>query len=151
MKQRKRYENRENDMSRILVIDDEKDIRIVMKQILELEGYEVELAADGKEGLEKLEQHGADLVITDIIMPGIDGVATLGHIKKEHPDLPVIVISGGGNVAPASYEPGAISTSAFIASAQQAGADRTLTKPFERHEILAAIKELLTEATVSPT
>lgn len=137
-------------MSKILVIDDERDIRIVMKQILELEGYEVDLAANGKDGLAKLAQNGADLVITDIIMPGIDGVATLGHIKKDHPELPVIVISGGGNVAPASYEPGAISTSAFLASAQQAGADRMLTKPFERHEILAAIKELLGEAAASP-
>lgn len=130
-------------MNRILVIDDEKDIRIVLKQILELEGYDVDIAANGKDGLAKLEQHGADLVITDIIMPGIDGVATVGLIKKDHPRLPVIVISGGGNVAPAAYEPGAISTSAFLASAEQAGADRTLTKPFERQEILGAIRELL--------
>jgi CheY-like chemotaxis protein len=130
-------------MNRILVIDDEKDIRTALKQILELEGYEVDLAANGKDGLAKLEEHGADLVITDIIMPGIDGVATVGHIKKSRPNLPVIVISGGGNVAPASYEPGAISTSAFLASAQQAGAERTLTKPFERQEILGAIRELL--------
>ena len=114
-----------------------------MKQILELEGYEVSLAADGKDGLEKLEKQGADLVITDIIMPGMDGVATVGHIKRDNPDLPVIVISGGGNVAPAAYAPGAISTSAFLASAQKAGAERTLTKPFERHEILSAIRELL--------
>lgn len=130
-------------MKRILVIDDEKDIRTALKQMLELEGYEVDLAANGKDGLAKLEKHGADLVITDIIMPGIDGVETVGRIKKSRPDLPVIVISGGGNVAPASYEPGAISTSAFLASAQQAGAERTLTKPFERREILGVIKELL--------
>ena len=130
-------------MNRILVIDDEKDIRTALKQILELEGYEVDLAANGRDGLAKLEEHGADLVITDIIMPGIDGVATVGQIKKSRPDLPVIVISGGGNVAPASYEPGAISTSAFLASAQKAGAERTLTKPFERKEIVGAIRELL--------
>ena len=130
-------------MNRILVIDDEQDIRTALKQILELEGYEVDLAANGRDGLAKLEEHGADLVITDIIMPGIDGVATVGKIKESRPDLPVIVISGGGNVAPASYEPGAISTSAFLASAQKVGAERTLTKPFERNEILGMIKELL--------
>jgi len=130
-------------MAKILVIDDEKDIRIVLRQILEIEGFEVALAADGKEGLAKLAEEGADLVITDIIMPGIDGVATLGKIKGQHPGMPVIVISGGGNVAPQAYEPGAISTSAYLESATKAGADRTLTKPFNRQEILSAVNELL--------
>ena len=130
-------------MSKILVIDDEKDIRIVLRQVLELEGFEVEVAADGKEGLAKLDEAGADLVITDIIMPGMDGVKTLGRIKEKHPGLPVIVISGGGNVAPMTYEPGAIATSAYLESAAQAGADRTLTKPFDRQEVLGAVNELL--------
>lgn len=138
----------ENMMTKILVIDDEKDIRLALRQVLELDGFEVVVATDGKEGLAKLDEGGADLVITDIIMPGIDGVATLGRIKKKHPGLPVIVISGGGNVAPMSYEPGAISTSAYLASAAQAGADRTLTKPFDRQEILCAVNELLAATTV---
>jgi len=137
-------------MNKILVIDDEKDIRMVLKQVLELAGYDVELAENGKDGLAKLEGKGADLVITDVIMPGIDGVATVRQIKEAHPDLPVIVISGGGNVAPAAYDPGAISTSAFLESAKKAGADRTLTKPFDRHEILGAIKELLSGSAASP-
>jgi len=137
-------------MNKILVIDDEKDIRLVLKQVLELAGYNVELAENGKDGLAKLADKGADLVITDVIMPGIDGVATVRKIKEAHPDLPVIVISGGGNVAPAAYDPGAISTSAFLESAKKAGANRTLTKPFDRHEILAAIKELLDGPAVPP-
>lgn len=130
-------------MAKILVIDDEKDIRIVLRQVLELEGHAVSVAADGREGLALLEREGADVVITDIIMPGIDGVATLQRIKENHPNLPVIVISGGGNVAPMTYEPGAISTSAYLASARQAGADMTLTKPFDRSEILGAIEKLI--------
>lgn len=136
-------------MTKILVIDDEKDIRFVLRQVLELEGFEVVVAADGKEGLAKLDEGGADLVITDIIMPGIDGVATLGRIKKKHPKLPVIVISGGGNVSPMTYEPGAISTSAYLESAAQAGADRTLTKPFDRQEVLSAVNELLAAAAAN--
>lgn len=130
-------------MARILVIDDEQYIRTALREVLEREGFEVSAAADGRKGLELLENEGADLVITDIIMPGFDGVATLERIKKAHPDLPVIVISGGGNVAPMEYEPGAISTSAYLASAAKAGASCTLTKPFNRQELVSAVTSLL--------
>ncbi len=130
-------------MAKVLVIDDEKDIRVVLKAILERAGHEVVTAADGKEGLGKLHKEGADLVITDVIMPGIDGVATAKEIRKDHPDMPIIVISGGGNVAPMEYEPGAISTSSYLASAAKAGADRTLTKPFQRQELIDAVNSLL--------
>jgi DNA-binding response OmpR family regulator len=130
-------------MVKILVIDDEAAIRDVMKQVLEREGFEVSLASDGKEGLAMLEEQGSDLVITDIIMPGIDGVAMLERIKKKSPGLPVIVISGGGAVAPMAYEPAAISTAAYLGSASKAGADRTLTKPFNREQLLAAVNSVL--------
>ena len=132
-------------MAKILVIDDEKDIRVVLRQVLELEGFEVHVAADAKEGLALLDTEGADLVITDIIMPGMDGVKTLERIKADNPKLPVVVISGGGSVAPMAYEPGAIATSAYLASASQAGADRTLTKPFDTQELLSAVRDLLGE------
>ena len=130
-------------MARILVIDDEQYIRTALKEVLEKEGFKVSSARDGRRGLELLDDEGADLVITDVIMPGIDGIATLEHIKSKHPDVPVIVISGGGNVAPRDYEPGAISTSAFLASAANAGASRTLTKPFNRQELLSAVADVL--------
>ena len=130
-------------MVKILVIDDEAAIRDVVKQVLEREGFEVSIASDGKEGLAMLEEQGADVVITDIIMPGIDGVAALERIKKKSPDLPVIVISGGGAVAPMAYEPAAIATEAYLGSAAKAGADRTLTKPFNREQLLAAVNGVL--------
>ena len=132
-------------MNKILVIDDEEDIRIVMQQVLELEGYEVSVAADGQEGLDILENERADLVITDVIMPGLDGVATLERIKERWPDMPVIVISGGGNVAPMDYQPAAIATNAYLASAAQAGAALSMTKPFERKELIDAVSGLLGE------
>jgi len=132
-------------MARILVIDDEEDVREVLKQVLERAGYEVTVAASGKDGLDLLRKQGADLVITDVIMPGIDGVTTVKKIREKFRNTRIIVISGGGNVAPKSYEPNAISTSAFLASAANAGADRTLTKPFDRDELIAAIKSLLVE------
>ena len=132
-------------MAKVLVIDDEKDVRVVLKEILRRAGHEVSIAADGREGLELLRSEGADLVITDVIMPGIDGVATIQEVRNDFPDMPVIVISGGGNVAPMEYEPGAISTSAYLASAASAGADRTLTKPFEREALIDAVQELLAD------
>ena len=130
-------------MARILVIDDEQYIRTALREVLEKEGFDVSTAGDGKKGLELLEDKGADLVITDVIMPGADGIATLERIKGAHPNLPVIVISGGGNIAPSDYEPGAISTSAYLASATKAGASRTLTKPFNRQELLSVVKEVI--------
>ena len=130
-------------MARILVIDDETYIRTALREVLEREGFEVCTAGDGRKGLEMLDADGADLVITDIIMPGIDGVETLEKIRESHPDIPVIVISGGGNIAPLEYEPGAISTSAYLASAANAGASCTLTKPFDRQELVGAVTNLL--------
>ena len=130
-------------MNKILVIDDEEDIRIVMQQVLELEGYDVSVAADGQEGIGILENERADLVITDVIMPGMDGVATLEKIREKWPDMPVIVISGGGNVAPMDYQPAAIATNAYLASASNAGASLSMTKPFERVDLLNAVKSLL--------
>ena len=130
-------------MARLLVIDDEEDIRLVLKSILERAGYDVDVAADANDGLNLLRENKADLVITDVIMPGKDGVETVYDIRMEFPNTKVIVISGGGNVAPMEYEPAAIATNAYLASATAAGADLTLTKPFEREELLEAIASLL--------
>jgi len=130
-------------MAKIIVIDDESDIRDVVSQVLTREGYEVIVAEDSEAGLDALREHGAELVITDIIMPGKDGVQTVYDIRKEFPNTKVLVISGGGNVPPQEYDPGAIKTSAYLASATAAGADTTLTKPFGRKELIEAVCELL--------
>jgi CheY-like chemotaxis protein len=114
-------------MAKILIVDDEEHVRAALKQVLERAGYEVVVAATGNEGLELMKTEGADLVITDVIMPRI------------------IVISGGGKTAPEPYEPDAISTRSYLASASSVGADRALTKPFDRDEILRVVQELLEE------
>ena len=90
-----------------------------------------------------LAENGADMVITDIVMPGMDGISVMNEVRKTHPDMPIIVISGGGNIAPMEYEPTAIMTTAYLASAAEAGADITLTKPFGREELLEAVGKLL--------
>ena len=129
-------------MTKIIIIDDEEDIRIVLKEIFVREGFEVEVASNGEEGLNLLRENGADVVITDIIMPGSDGVETAYDIRMEFPGTKIIVMSGGGNIAPHEYEPGAIKTTAYLASAAAVGADLTLTKPFDREKLIEAVREL---------
>jgi len=129
-------------MTRVIVIDDEEDIRITLKEVFRRAGFEVEVASNGNDGMNLLREHGADLVITDIIMPGSDGVETAHNIRTEFPKTKIIVMSGGGNAAPLGYEPAAITTTAYLASAAAIGADLTLTKPFDRKELIRAAKEL---------
>lgn len=139
-------EERDKDMAKILIVDDEEDVRIALKQVLERAGYEVSVAATGNEGLDLMKRDAADLVITDVIMPGIDGITTARKIREKYRDTRIIVISGGGKAAPDPYEPDAISTRSYLASASSAGADRTLTKPFDRKEILRVVRNLLEES-----
>ncbi len=129
-------------MTKVIIIDDEEDIRIVLKEIFVRAGFEVEIAGNGQEGIALLREQGADLVITDIIMPGNDGVETAYDIRMEFPSIKIIVMSGGGNAAALGYEPTAITTSAYLASAEAIGADLTLTKPFDREELIKAATEL---------
>lgn len=130
-------------MTKIIVIDDDEAMRDVLVEILEREDFEVSVASNGDEGLQLLREGGADLVITDVIMPRKNGINTAHEIRKEFPDTRIIVISGGGNITPMEYEPAAITTTAYLALASVTGADVTLTKPFERKELLNAVKELI--------
>lgn len=129
-------------MTRVIIIDDEEDIRIVLKEIFKRAGFEAETASNASEGLDLLREHGAELVVTDVIMPGRNGVDTVYDIRMEFPNTKVIVISGGGNVTPSDYEPAAIKTTAYLASAAAVGADLTLTKPFDREDLIRAAREL---------
>ena len=85
-------------MSRILVIDDERSIRNTLKDILEFEKYRVELAEDGFIALELLKTNDFDVILCDIKMPGMDGIEVLQKIEEIKPDIPVIMISGHGNI-----------------------------------------------------
>lgn len=123
-------------MPRILVIEDERQIREVLKQILEKSAYEVDLAEDGRRGLELYRKQAADLVITDIIMPNKDGLETIEELMAQNPHLPIIAISGGtGTKAQFALD-----------VAKMCGAIRVLAKPFSRKEILEAVTELLSDS-----
>ena len=122
-------------MARILIIDDEPQIRSMLKLMLEREGYEVVEAPDGVEGIKIYRQNPADLIITDLIMPNKDGIGMIIDLKKEFPDVNIIAMSGGGLNKPDGY----------LKGAKKLGAACTLTKPIDREEMLRAVKNILKE------
>ena len=126
-------------MKRILVIDDDIQVRQMLKQILERAGYEVADAPDGKEGIELYRQTPTDLIITDIIMPEKEGIETILELRREFPDVKIIAISGGGRFDPDVY----------LDAAGKFGVARTFRKPVDRKELLDAIQELLGDVLVS--
>jgi DNA-binding NtrC family response regulator len=85
-------------MSKILVIDDERSIRRALKEIFEFESYDVHEAENGKEGFDKIKNNSYDLVFCDIKMPEMDGIEVLEALQKEKIDVPMIMISGHGNI-----------------------------------------------------
>ena len=126
-------------MARILIIDDESQIRSMLRLMLERVGYEVIEAADGMEGIRQYRDNPADLIITDLIMPNKDGIGMIIELKKEFPQVKIIAMSGGGVNRPEGYLDGA----------KKLGAARTLTKPIDRDEMLIAVKETLKADTAS--
>ena len=87
-------------MPRILIIDDERQIRELLRDILEDAGYDVAEAADGQEAIKIQRGEPADLIITDLIMPEKEGIETIRELKQSYPDVRIIAMSGGGVVGP---------------------------------------------------
>jgi len=129
--------------ARLLLVDDERDVRAAMARVLERAGYAVRLADSAEQAVAALRAEAADLVITDVIMPRQNGVELVKVLKSDFPGTAVIAISGGGNFWPQGYKPEAITTSAYLAAATQAGADGVIAKPFETAELLEAIRAVL--------
>lgn len=120
-------------MKRILVIDDDDQVRAMIRQMLEKAGYSVMEAQDGEVGM-KLHRHNpADLIITDIFMPEKEGLETIRELRRDFPEVKIIAISGGGMTGALSY----------LSLAKGFGALRTIAKPFDRQELLATVKEIL--------
>ncbi len=120
-------------MARILVIDDEDELRSMLRQMLEHVGHEVSEAINGAAGIELYERDTPDLIITDIIMSENEGVETIIALRRANPALPIIAISGGGR----------LDATDFLSMAKKLGARHTLTKPFRRDQLLQAVGECL--------
>jgi len=118
-------------MARILVIDDEPDMRAFLEEVLKSAGYEVILAADGRAGVERYRTSPADLVITDLYMPNQDGLETIRQLRSCFPEVAIIAMSG---------KAAAVTT---LSIAQKLGAVGILHKPFLRDELMAAVVKAL--------
>ena len=118
--------------SNVLVIDDEQVIRDGCVRVLSREGYEVDAASNGNEGLQKLETRPAQVVLLDLMMPGIDGFETLARIKKRWPEITVIIITGFATVEKA-------------VQAMKEGAFDFLAKPFNPDYLRIVVKRALTQ------
>ena len=111
---------------RVLVVDDEQSLRKVLAATLQREGYEVQVAVDGEEALAALDRDGADVIVTDLVMPKMDGLSLLRQVVSRHPDIPVIVVTAHGRIDSA-------------VEAMKAGAFDFVAKPFEHAELKAII------------
>lgn len=120
-------------MAHILVVDDEAQIRAMLKQTLEKEGHEVFTAANGVEALKLTQENTIDLVITDIIMPEKEGIETILELKRTFPTIQIIAISGGGRIDPMTH----------LKMAKNLGARYVFKKPVKRDELLSAVRDLL--------
>jgi len=123
-------------MAKILVFDDEPSILLMIKKMLERAGHEVDIALNGRDGMELFEKDKPDLLITDIIMPEKEGLETIFEVRKKHPEVKIIAISGGGRISPDGYLP----------SAKMFGADKVFQKPLVQKEFLEAVALLLNES-----
>jgi len=118
---------------RILIIDDDEQIRVLLEQMMEWAGYDVMVAENGKVAMQMQAASPADLVITDLIMPEQEGLETISRLKKAYRDIKIIAISGGGRIGPEAYLPAAL----------ELGADKVFSKPFDVQEVVVCVKELL--------
>jgi DNA-binding response OmpR family regulator len=120
-------------MSLILVVEDNANMRLGLRRILELEGHEVVEAADGPSGLELARTSGADLVVLDLMLPGFGGHRVLRTLREEGSPVPVLILTARGDEMEK-------------VQGLQLGADDYVTKPFGRHELAARVAALLRRA-----
>ncbi len=121
-------------MERVLVIDDDTQMRYLVTQILEREGHKVTAACDGEEGLLLFEQEKPDLVITDIVMPKTEGLKAIRQMILLDNSTPIIAISGGGRH---------FNGQDLLPLAKMFGAKATLAKPFTKAELIQVVREVL--------
>ena len=124
-------------MAKILVVDDEALLAKSLSIILTKAGHTVVTAENGKMGLEVFAREKPDLVITDIIMPEMEGIEAIQILRAQAPDLPIIAVSGGGRTK--NLE--------FLRVAEKLGANAALGKPFTKEQLLAAVANGLAAAS----
>jgi DNA-binding NtrC family response regulator len=122
-------------MARVLIIDDDESITMLLRMVLERNGYEVVTAGNGREGIKVFCANRPDLVISDILMPEMDGLEALKELRRMSPNLKLIAVSGGG----ARLKMDVLQVAEYL------GAAATFEKPYKMDALLAAVRRLLQE------
>ena len=117
---------------RILVVDDDADMRLTLKLALEIAGYAVDVAGNAREALEAQRRQAADVLVTDIFMPDADGFEAIDAFRHQFPRTKIVVVSGGAQFTKRDYLP----------DAELIGVDATLQKPFDMETLLKTLKSL---------
>ena len=120
-------------MARILVVDDEPDICDLLREILSLAGHDVLVALDGDSAITLLRKQPVDVILTDIFMPGKEGIETIMELRRDFPIVKIVAMSGGGKTGELHY----------LRDAVQLGAVRTIFKPFGGEDVLRVVQEVL--------
>jgi DNA-binding NtrC family response regulator len=120
-------------MVRILIIDDDEDFRSMLRMALEQDGYVVEEARNGREGLQRYVVAPTDVVMTDLLMPEREGLETIRALRQINPQVKIIAISGGGASGHLN----------FLPVARMLGALRTLQKPFTLQQLYDVVREVV--------
>jgi len=117
---------------RILVVDDNEDLRSTIQALLQADGFEVDVAADGHAALALHQSNPADVVITDLFMPDKDGIETIVELRKQSPRIKIVAISGWTSTQGSDY----------LQVAREIGATVTLQKPFDPEELSRVVRQL---------
>jgi CheY-like chemotaxis protein len=120
-------------MKRILLVDDDDAYREGVRRVLVSRGYDVVESRDGREALRRPDLAGVDLVITDIVMPEIEGLELITRLRGARPDVKILAVSGSPYALPGNY----------LEVARKMGAAATLTKPFGVEELVDAVRGLV--------
>ena len=123
-------------MPAILIIDDDEQMCVLLQQILEIEGFEVMIAKSGRDAMELYQNHDISLIVTDILMPDMDGMEIILKLRMEKEPPPIIAISGGGKFSRAGE---------CISWAENLGVQDTFTKPIDRKGFVNRVRELITD------
>lgn len=124
-------------MAKILIVDDEPQLRMMLTHMLKQDNHEVLEADNGAQGIAMYRQHKPDMMIADLVMPEKNGIDMLLDLKKEFPQLNVLAISGGGGIT-GSFD--------YLPIAKLIGAKRILKKPFGLEDLRKSVKDLLNGA-----
>ena len=121
-----------DDKKRIILVDDEEQVLKGLKIILRKSGYDVRIATNGFEALELQNEDPVGIIITDILMPGMDGIELISKLKSNYPDIKIIAMSGGGRVSSTDY----------LEIAKKLNVSAVLNKPFSLEDILIVLEKI---------